>query len=108
MINATLKELSQQLAAGEASSVELATQYLDRIEALNPVLNAFITVDRAKTLDEAAAADARRAAGQAGPLTGVPMAYKDIFCQQGWKTSCGSRMLDNFISQLDHEVGFES
>ncbi|HJV06012.1 MAG TPA: Asp-tRNA(Asn)/Glu-tRNA(Gln) amidotransferase subunit GatA [Chromobacteriaceae bacterium] len=104
MINATLKELSQQLAAGEASSVELATQYLDRIEALNPVLNAFITVDRAKTLDEAAAADARRAAGQAGPLTGVPMAYKDIFCQQGWKTSCGSRMLDNFISPYDAHV----
>ena len=87
MTNATLKQLSQQLAAGAVSSVELATQYLDRIEALNPQLNAFITVDRARTLADAAAADAARAAGKAGLLTGVPMVHKDIFCQQGWKTS---------------------
>lgn len=104
MINATLKQLSQQLATGQVSAVELATAYLDRIDALNPALNAFITVDREKTLIEAAAADARRAAGQAGLLTGVPIAHKDIFCQQGWKTSCGSKMLDNFISPYNAHV----
>nr|WP_199064882.1 Asp-tRNA(Asn)/Glu-tRNA(Gln) amidotransferase subunit GatA [Chromobacterium sp. ASV5] len=104
MTEATLKQLSQQLAAKQVSSVELATQYLDRIEALNPALNAFITVDREKTLAAAAAADARLAAGNAHPLTGVPMAHKDIFCQQGWKTSCGSRMLDNFIAPYSAHV----
>jgi aspartyl-tRNA(Asn)/glutamyl-tRNA(Gln) amidotransferase subunit A len=104
MTNATLKQLSQQLAAGAVSSVELATHYLDRIEALNPQLNAFITVDRARTLADAAAADAARAAGNAGLLTGVPMVHKDIFCQQGWKTSCGSKMLDNFISPYNAHV----
>lgn len=104
MINATLKALSQQLADKAVSSEELAQQYLDRIEALNPTLNAFITVDREKTLGAARAADARRARGEAGPLTGVPLAHKDIFCQQGWKTSCGSRMLDNFIAPYDASV----
>jgi aspartyl-tRNA(Asn)/glutamyl-tRNA(Gln) amidotransferase subunit A len=104
MINATLKALSQQLAAKKISSEELSGLYLDRIEALNPALNAFITVDKEKTLAEARAADAVRASGQAGPLTGVPLAHKDIFCQQGWKTSCGSRMLDNFISPYDAHV----
>jgi len=104
MINATLKELSAALAAKSVSSVELAGQYLERIAALNPSLNAFITVDADKTLAEAAAADAARAAGQAGLLTGVPLAVKDIFCQQGWKTSCGSKMLDNFIAPYDAHV----
>ena len=104
MIHATLKQLSQQLADKQVSAVELATEYLQRIDALNPQLNAFITVDRDKTLLEAAAADARRAAGLAGLLTGAPIAHKDIFCQQGWKTSCGSKMLDNFISPSDAHV----
>ncbi|WP_215780198.1 Asp-tRNA(Asn)/Glu-tRNA(Gln) amidotransferase subunit GatA [Paludibacterium sp. B53371] len=104
MITATLKTLSQQLASGAVSSEELARAYLARIDALNPALNAFITVDHDKTLAEARAADARRAAGQAGLLTGVPMAHKDLFCQQGWKTSCGSRMLDNFVSPYDAHV----
>ncbi|MDN0081192.1 Asp-tRNA(Asn)/Glu-tRNA(Gln) amidotransferase subunit GatA [Crenobacter sp. SG2305] len=104
MINATLKELSAALAAKSVSSAELAGQFLDRIAALNPTLNAFITVSPEKTLAEAAAADAARAAGQAGLLTGVPLAIKDIFCQQGWKTSCGSKMLDNFIAPYDAHV----
>ncbi|WP_054285217.1 Asp-tRNA(Asn)/Glu-tRNA(Gln) amidotransferase subunit GatA [Gulbenkiania mobilis] len=104
MINATLKELSRHLTSGEVTSVELATQYLDRIKALNPALNAFITIDGEKTLEEARAADAARAAGEAGPLTGVPLAYKDIFCQEGWKTSCGSRMLDNFVAPYSAHV----
>lgn len=104
MINATLKALSQQLAAKTISSEELSGLYLDRIEALNPALNAFITLDKEKTLAEARQADAARARGEAGVLTGVPLAHKDIFCQQGWKTSCGSRMLDNFVSPYDSNV----
>ncbi|WP_028536703.1 Asp-tRNA(Asn)/Glu-tRNA(Gln) amidotransferase subunit GatA [Paludibacterium yongneupense] len=104
MINSTLKALSQQLAAKAISSEELAGLYLDRIEAANPLLNAFITVDRERSLQLARAADAVRARGEAGLLTGVPVAHKDIFCQQGWKTSCGSRMLDNFISPYDAHV----
>ncbi|OQS40072.1 Asp-tRNA(Asn)/Glu-tRNA(Gln) amidotransferase subunit GatA [Chromobacterium haemolyticum] len=104
MTQSTLKQLSRQLAAKEVSSLELATQYLDRIEALNPALNALVTVDRAKTLTEAAAADARIAAGKAHALTGVPIIHKDLFCQQGWKTSCGSKMLDNFVSPYSAHV----
>ncbi|WP_131861541.1 Asp-tRNA(Asn)/Glu-tRNA(Gln) amidotransferase subunit GatA [Crenobacter luteus] len=102
--NHTLTSLASLLAAGEASAVELATDYLARIAALNPSLNAYVSVDAAKTLAEAAAADAARAAGAAGFLTGVPLAYKDIFCQQGWKTSCGSKMLDNFVAPYDAHV----
>lgn len=104
MTQATLKQLSQQLAAKQVSSVELAGQYLDRIEALNPQLNAIVTTDREKTLAEARAADARIAAGDAHPLTGVPLLHKDLFCQQGWKTSCGSKMLDNFVSPYSAHV----
>ncbi len=104
MLNKTLKQLAADLAAKQVSAVELATEYLARIDALNPQLNAFITLGREKTLAEAAAADAIRAAGNAGALTGVPLAHKDIFCQQGWKTSCGSKMLDNFIAPYDSNV----
>ena len=104
MINASLKELSLALAAKKISSVELATLFLDRIERLNPALNAFVTVDREKSLKMAIAADARIAAGTAGPLTGVPIAQKDIFCAEGWTTTCGSKMLANFVSPYDATV----
>ncbi|MCU0933344.1 MAG: Asp-tRNA(Asn)/Glu-tRNA(Gln) amidotransferase subunit GatA [Thiobacillaceae bacterium] len=104
MLDHTLRSLSTLLADGKASSVELCRDYLARIQALNPSLNAFITVDADKTLAEAAAADARRAAGQAGPLTGVPVAHKDIFCAEGWLTTCGSKMLANFVSPYDAHV----
>lgn len=104
MINSTLKMLSGDLAAGKVSAEELAKQYLQRIDALNPQLNAFISLDHERTLAEARAADARRARGEAGVLTGVPLVHKDIFCQQGWKTSCGSRMLDNFVSPYNATV----
>ncbi len=100
----TIKHLSTLLAEGKASSVELCQDYLGRIERLNPALNAFITVDAEKTLTEAAAADTRRASGQAGPLTGVPIAHKDIFCAEGWLTTCGSKMLSNFVSPYDAHV----
>ena len=100
----TLTELATRLNAGEASSVELCQDYLARIATHNPTLNAFITVDADKTLAEARAADAQRAAGHAGPLTGVPIAHKDIFCTEGWRTTCGSKMLANFVSPYDAHV----
>ncbi len=100
----SLKQLAGQLATGKASSVELCQDYLARIQARNPDLNAFITVDAERTLAEARAADALRAAGNAGPLTGVPIAHKDIFCAEGWLTTCGSKMLYNFVSPYDAHV----
>ncbi|MBT9522780.1 MAG: Asp-tRNA(Asn)/Glu-tRNA(Gln) amidotransferase subunit GatA [Dechloromonas sp.] len=104
MINKSLKQLAQALAAKQISSVELSSLFLDRIERLNPTLNAFITVDREKSLKMAIAADARIAAGTAGPLTGIPIAQKDIFCAEGWTTTCGSKMLANFVSPYDATV----
>ncbi|MDD3482791.1 Asp-tRNA(Asn)/Glu-tRNA(Gln) amidotransferase subunit GatA [Azovibrio restrictus] len=104
MIHASLKELAAALAAKSISSVELTRLYLDRIARLNPALNAFVTLDEERSLAAARAADARIAAGQAGPLTGIPIAQKDIFCAQGWRTTCGSKMLENFISPYDATV----
>lgn len=104
MIHASLKELSQALVAKQISSVELSTLFLDRIQRLNPDINAFVTVDRDKSLAMARAADARIAAGTAGPLTGIPVAQKDIFCAEGWTTTCGSKMLANFVSPYDATV----
>ena len=104
MSQPTIKQLADQLAAGKASSVELCQDYLGRIATFNPSLNAFITVDAERTLTEARAADALRAGGNAGVLTGVPIAHKDIFCAEGWLTTCGSRMLHNFVSPYDAHV----
>ena len=104
MINASLKQLSQALAAKQISSVELTQLFLDRINRLNPTLNAFVTVDAEKSLNSARAADARIAAGNAGLLTGIPIAQKDIFCAEGWLTTCGSKMLANFVSPYDATV----
>ena len=104
MLNATLKELSGLLAAKAISSVELTQFFLDRIKRFNPSLNAFITVDEEKSLAQAHAADRRIAAGTAAPLTGIPIAQKDIFCADGWLTTCGSKMLANFVSPYDAHV----
>ena len=104
MIHMTLKQLSEALAAKDVSSVELSTLFLDRIARLNPEINAFVTVDREQTLNMAAAADARIAAGTAGPLTGIPVAQKDIFCAEGWRTTCGSKMLADFVAPYDATV----
>ncbi|MFA7240646.1 MAG: Asp-tRNA(Asn)/Glu-tRNA(Gln) amidotransferase subunit GatA [Sulfuricellaceae bacterium] len=104
MLNATLKELSAQLAAKKISSYELTGEYLARIARLNPSLNAFVTIDGEKSLAQARAADAMIAAGNAGPLTGIPIAQKDIFCAQGWRTTCGSKMLANFVAPYDAHV----
>ena len=106
MINASLKELGAALAQKKISSVELATLFLDRIEKLNPTLNAFVTVDRDKALAAARAADAKIGAGGTAlsPLCGIPLAHKDIFCTEGWRTTCGSKMLANFVSPYDAHV----
>jgi aspartyl-tRNA(Asn)/glutamyl-tRNA(Gln) amidotransferase subunit A len=104
MSQPTIKQLADLLASGKTSSVELCQDYLGRIAAHNPALNAFITVDVERTLAEARAADALRAAGLAGPLAGVPIAHKDIFCAEGWLTTCGSKMLSNFVSPYDAHV----
>ncbi|MFZ2854592.1 MAG: amidase family protein, partial [Rhodocyclaceae bacterium] len=104
MITRNLKALAQALASREISSVELTQLYLERIARLNPQLNAYLTTDAEKSFAQARAADARLAAGDGGPLTGIPLAQKDIFCAEGWRTTCGSRMLDNFVSPYDATV----
>lgn len=104
MFNASLKQLSTQLAEKKFSSAELTTQFLQRIKQLNPEYNAFITVNEEISLAQAKAADKMIATGQAGPLTGIPIAQKDIFCAKGWLTTCGSRMLSNFVSPYDAGV----
>lgn len=104
MINASLKQLSSQLAEKKISSVELTQLYLDRIHALNPDLNAYVTLNAETSLAQARAADARLAKGKGVALTGIPIAQKDIFCAMGWRTTCGSRMLENFIAPYDAHV----
>ena len=94
----TIAELDRGLRQGAFSSVELTRHYLERIARLNPRLNAYITVDADRALAAAERADSLRQTGEAGPLVGIPIAHKDIFCTQGLKTSCGSRMLDTFIA----------
>lgn len=101
MITQSLSALSLALADKKISSVELTRLFLDRIERFNPTLNAFITTDPDKSLSQAKAADTLRAAGKSTPLTGIPLAQKDIFCAEGWLTTCGSRMLGNFVSPYD-------
>ncbi|PTY37051.1 aspartyl/glutamyl-tRNA amidotransferase subunit A [Saccharospirillum sp. MSK14-1] len=103
MEHKTLKQLSDGLAAGEFSSVELTRHFLDRIAA-DTDTNAYITVTEESALASAAAADEARAKGEAGALSGVPIAHKDIFCTEGVRTSCGSKMLDNFIAPYESTV----
>ena len=104
MINATVTELAAALRAKEVSSVELTQQCLDRIAATRGRLNAFITVDPERSLAQARAADQRIGRGEARPLTGIPLAHKDIFCAAGWRTTCASKMLANFIAPYDAHV----
>ncbi|MGD7409812.1 Asp-tRNA(Asn)/Glu-tRNA(Gln) amidotransferase subunit GatA [Ralstonia pseudosolanacearum] len=103
MTASTLKTLSAQLAAKEVSAVELARHYLARIEA-RADLNAFIHVDPEATLAQAQAAYARLAAGDAGPLAGIPIAHKDVFVTRGWRATAGSKMLDSYVSPFDATV----
>jgi aspartyl-tRNA(Asn)/glutamyl-tRNA(Gln) amidotransferase subunit A len=100
----SLADLSRKLRSRKISSVELTSHFLDRIEGVGRALNAFITIDRERSLAQAAAADARIAKGDAGPLTGIPVAHKDLFCAKGWRTTCGSRILSNFVAPYDAHV----
>ena len=100
----SVAELAAGLAQKEFSAVELANHFLARIATANPQLNAFLTVTGEVALAQARRADAVRAAGRAGPLTGVPIAHKDLFCTDGVRTTCGSRMLDNFVAPYDATV----
>jgi aspartyl-tRNA(Asn)/glutamyl-tRNA(Gln) amidotransferase subunit A len=100
----SIGELGQSLKSGQISSAELAQHFLKRIERLNPALNALITLTADHALAAAAAADRRRSAGEHGLLLGIPLIHKDIFCTEGVRTSCGSRMLDNFIAPYDATV----
>ncbi len=100
----SVRDISQALAAGTYSSVEITRRYLEAAEARNGTINGYITITPELALAQAEAADARRARGEATPLTGVPMAHKDIFCTRGVRTTCGSRMLENFVSPYDATV----
>ena len=100
----SISELAERLAAKDISSLELTQHFLGRIERLNPRLNALITLTADRAVDAARDADRRRAAGEGGSLLGIPLIHKDIFCTDGVRTSCGSRMLDNFISPYDATV----
>ena len=104
MTDYTLTALAAQLAAKTCSSVELTNYFLNNINKLSSTLGCFVTVDPERSLAQATAADVRRAAGAAGPLTGLPVAHKDIFCAAGWRTTCGSRMLENFVAPYDAHV----
>jgi aspartyl-tRNA(Asn)/glutamyl-tRNA(Gln) amidotransferase subunit A len=104
MINWSLRQLSRALADKQISSVELSQSFLARAQRYNGDLNAFITLDPEATLAQAQAADRRIASGDVQPLTGIPVALKDIFCAEGWLTTCGSKMLHNFVAPYDAHV----
>ncbi|RDI42860.1 Asp-tRNA(Asn)/Glu-tRNA(Gln) amidotransferase subunit GatA [Aquicella lusitana] len=100
----TIAELSRELSTKKISSLELTQLFLERIKQYDQKLNSFITVTEDAALQTAKMADEKRKQGQAGPLTGIPFAHKDIFCTDGVKTSCGSKMLDNFLAPYDATV----
>ena len=100
----TLTQLSADLRARKVSSVELVRTFLARIEASQPTLNAFVSITAEQALADAEAADRRLAGGGGGALEGVPIGHKDLFCTAGVRTSCGSRMLANFVSPYDATV----
>jgi aspartyl-tRNA(Asn)/glutamyl-tRNA(Gln) amidotransferase subunit A len=100
----TLRGAIEALNEGLLTSVELTQAHLDAIAALNPRLNAYVTVTAEQALDQARASDARRAEGVAGPLEGVPLAIKDLFCTAGVRTTAGSRILDNFVPPYESTV----
>jgi aspartyl-tRNA(Asn)/glutamyl-tRNA(Gln) amidotransferase subunit A len=104
MFDASIAEMSASLRAKRFSSVELTRELLARIDALDGKLNTFITVDPARAVADAEAADAVIAKGDGGPLTGIPIAHKDILVTAGMRTTCGSRMLADYTSPFDAHV----
>jgi len=103
MFEKTVAELSALLKARKVSSQELTQAFLDRINRYKD-LNAFVSVDPERSLTQARAADERIARGEGGALTGIPVAQKDIFCADGWLTTCGSKMLSNFMAPYNATV----
>ena len=104
MHNKSVAELSRELESGKISSVELTREFLDRIKAEDSQYNSFITITEDRAMADAKAADEQRAAGKASVWTGVPFAHKDIFCTNGVATTCGSKMLANFVPPYDATV----
>ena len=100
----TLAQLKQALDDGDLSSVEITTAFLDRIDSLNPELNAFITITYEDARKAAADADVARAKGKASAFAGLPIAHKDLFCTDGTRTTCGSKMLADFAAPYDAHV----
>jgi aspartyl-tRNA(Asn)/glutamyl-tRNA(Gln) amidotransferase subunit A len=100
----TAAELGRGIRSGDFSSEELTRHFLERIGSGNDRLNAFVTVTAERALDDARRADALVAADGGGALAGVPLAHKDIFCTSGILTTCGSKMLSNFVSPYDATV----
>ncbi len=100
----TLAEIARALADKQFSAEELTRTLLGRIRQLDPQLNSFISITDDLAIAQAKAADERRANGENGALLGAPIAHKDLFCTQGVRTSCGSKMLDNFVSPYDATV----
>lgn len=105
VLHADAADLAAAMEAGELSSEQITTTFLDRIEAVDPQVNAFLTVDRDRALAQARAIDARRADGERlGPLAGVPLAVKDLFCFKGMRTTAASRMLEDWVSPYTSTV----
>src|SRR5699024_70038 len=100
----TLTQLQQGLTNGDFSATDIAEHFLTRIRTHDPQLNSFISLTADQALAQAQAADEARTKGKAGPLTGLPIAHKDMFCTQGVKTSSASRMLDNFVPPYNATV----
>jgi len=100
----SVTEIRRGLKQGKFSSVEITQDYLARIAQHNPALNCFISVTDEIALEQARTADAALASGEAAPLTGVPLAHKDLFCTDGVKTTCASQILDNFIAPYDATI----
>jgi len=104
MLNLSLKQLAQNLSDKTFSSQELTEFFLGRVKKYNKQLNAFITIDESLSLSMAKKADDQIAKKEQGLLTGIPIAQKDIFCAEGWRTTCGSKMLENFIAPYNATV----